>query len=267
MNSTDLAKRRAPPCNTLAELQSVIRQIEEILGPLVVIESDSTDTIMSFDEGRDTPATLVTLERDLGGLSSRDGLDEFVTRGVCIIAGDRLMVSAHRSAFRAAQTVSTDIPPEGRALLDTIAATESPGYDVLYGGRKFTDFSQHPNIAVPKRSGPNKGKTSTAAGRYQFIFSTWTAIRRELRLADFTPQSQDKAAWHLAQTEYQRREQRGLLNDLKNRQLDRVGPALHSQWTSLPGGVEQGVNANRFVKNYTINLAKHEPPERATVIA
>jgi muramidase (phage lysozyme) len=252
----------------LEELQIVIRQVEEILGPLLVIESDGVDTIVSFDESRDTPATLLALERDVGEASTRVGLEEFVTRGLCIIAGDRLAVAAYRAAFRGVETANNELPPEGRALLDTIAGTESPGYDVLYGGGRFADFSRHPNIAVPIRSGPNRGKASTAAGRYQFLFSTWTAIQTELGLADFSPASQDKAAWHLAQTEYHRREQRALLSDLKNGAFDRVGPALHSQWTSLPGGIEQGVNANRFVKNYTVNLAKYEPPATsATVIA
>jgi muramidase (phage lysozyme) len=258
MSADDIAKRRAPQCKTLDELQTVVRQVEEILGPLVLIESDGTDTILSFDEGRDTPATPVALERDDGQASTRAGLDELVTKGVCIIAGDTIPVAAYRAAFRGGQTASDEIPPEGRALLDTIAGTESPGYDVIYGGRKFTDFSHHPNIAVEITSGPNKGRTSTAAGRYQFLFSTWTEQQRQLNLSDFSPQSQDKAAWHLAQTVYRQRENRDLLADLKNGILDKVGPALHGTWTSLPGGIEQGVNANRFVNNYTRNLAKYK---------
>ena len=260
MNSTDVTRRRAPPCTSLADLQTVVRQVEEILGPLVVIEHDGTDTILSFDEGRDTPATLVTLEPDVGQASRRAGVDELVTSGMSVVAGNTLAIAAYRVSFREVGTVSNEIPPQGRALLDTIAGTESPGYDVLYGGKRFTDFSQHPNIPVPIRSGPNKGKTTTAAGRYQFIFDTWKGIQGELGLPNFSPESQDQAAWHLAQTEYQRREQRGLLRDLENGIFDRVGPALRQQWTSLPGGIEQGVNANRFVTNYSRNLAKYEPP-------
>jgi muramidase (phage lysozyme) len=260
MNSTEVVKRRAPPVTSLADLQIVARQVEEILGPLVVVENDGRDTILSFNEGRPTPATPLVFEPDDGQASPRAGVDELVTRGVCIIAGDRISVAAYRASFRGVQTVNDEIPLEGRALLDTIAGTESPGYDVLYGGGRFTDFSHHPNIPVRITSGPHKGDVSTAAGRYQFNFPTWTQMQREILLPDFSPKSQDEAAWHLAQTEYRKREGRGLLSDLQKGELDQVGPTLHARWTSLPGGIEQGVNANRFVVNYTRNLARYKTP-------
>jgi muramidase (phage lysozyme) len=258
MNSTDVVVQTAPSgLTSLAEMETVIGQAEETLGPLVVIENDGTDTFLSFDQGRERPATLVVLEHDVGQASPRAGLDAFVTRGVCIIAGQLVQVAAYLAGFRGSQTVSNEIPPEGRALLDTIATDEANGYDVIYGGRKFSDFSDHPNIAVPITSGPNRGRTSSAAGRYQFLFSTWKNEQRQLNLPDFSPQSQDMAAWHLAQTVYHRQTNRDLLSDLKNGIFDKVGPALHGTWTSLPGGIEQGANANRFVNNYTRNLAKH----------
>lgn len=260
MNSGDVSKRRAPPCKTLEELQIVIRQVEEILGPMVVIESDGTDTIMTFDEDQDAPATLVVLEPDTPQGSQRAGLDAFVARGACVIEGVAVQVAVYRAGFRAVQTVSNAIPPEGRALLDTIATDEAPGYDVIYGGRKFTDFSHHPDIRVTITSGPNKGKVSTAAGRYQFLFSTWTTLQQELNLPDFTPASQDLAAWHLAQTVYRQQAKQDLLPDLKNEMFGKVGPALHSTWTSLPGGIEEGANANRFVTNYRRYLAKYLAP-------
>jgi muramidase (phage lysozyme) len=259
MKSNDIVIQNPPrDLRSLAEMETVIDQTEEILGPLVVIETDSTDTFLSFDQGRERPATLVALELDAGPASSHAGFDQFVTKGDCIIAGNRLSVAAYRRGFRAVQTVSNETPPEGRALLDTIATDEAKGYNIIYGGRTFTDFSDHPNIPVPITTGPNKGRTSTAAGRYQFLFSTWKGEQRQLNLPDFSPQSQDKAAWHLAQTVYRRKTNRGLLSDLQTGILDKVAPALHDTWTSLPGGIEQGANANRFVNNYTRNLAKYK---------
>lgn len=262
-NPADIEKRRAPGTTAFADLQTMVGQSEALLGPLVAIENDGTDTIVSFDQAQDVPATPVVLERDADQEPASAGFDQLVASGICIVAGSLLSINAYRVAFRGVGTASSDIPPEGRALLDTIAGTESPGYDVIFGGQHFTDFSHHPDIAVPINSGPNQGKFSTAAGRYQFIFSTWSALQQELQLPDFSPVSQDKAAWHLAQTEYQNRVGRPLLPDLQNHIFDSVGPALHNQWTSLPGGIEQGVNANRFVNNYLQNLEKYLPTATA----
>jgi muramidase (phage lysozyme) len=250
----DIVKRQAPGSTSLNDLQVMVQQAEELLGPLAGIENDGSNTILSFDQSEEIPAAPIAFEQDSGDISPRDGLDEFITSGICIVSGRPLLISAYRAAFRGLPNSSSDIPPEGRALLDTIAGTESPGYDVIYGGQRFTDFSKHPNIAVEIRSGPNRGKFSTAAGRYQFLFSTWADLQEELGLPDFSPTSQDKAAWHLAQKVYENKEGRDLLADLRNGNLDDVGPALHSTWTSLPGGIEQGVNSNRFQINFARNL-------------
>jgi muramidase (phage lysozyme) len=254
-NPGDIDTTRVPGIATLTQLQEVIRSEEPIVGPLFRIKNDGTDTIIAYDQSRESPATPIVLEQGLGDVSARDGLDQWVTSGIAIISGNLLSISAYRAAFRGGAAVSREVPLEGRALLDTIAGTESPGYDVIYGGDRFTDFSRHPNIAVPIRSGPNVGKTSSAAGRYQFLFDTWEEQKNELGLRDFSPESQDKAAWHLAQKVYRRKVGRELLADLRNGQLDQVGPALHDTWTSLPGGIEQGVNHNRFIANYNEKLA------------
>lgn len=134
--------------------------------------------------------------------------------------------------------VNQSIPREGRALLQRIGATESANrYDVRYGGARFFDFSDHPNIAVPITSGPDVGKTSTAAGYYQFLNSTWQAEKQKLGLSDFSPANQDTAAWDLAQTEYKNKTGRDLLGDLKaGKSIDSILPSLSGQWSSLPGG-------------------------------
>jgi lysozyme len=79
------------------------------------------------------------------------------------------------------------------AFLYTLRMGESSNrYNVIFGGQTFSDYSHHPNIAVPIPGRP--GWHSTAAGAYQFIYSTWQQIAAEAGLVDFSPASQDAGA-------------------------------------------------------------------------
>lgn len=141
-----------------------------------------------------------------------------------------------------------------QALLDAIAGKESAGrYDVMYGGGRFSDFIDHPRKAMPIKSGPNAGKTSSAAGRYQFLGKTWDQYRNKLGLPDFSPASQDAAAWALASDVYKGKTGNDLQQALASgdpNTIAGVGKALAGTWTSLPGGIEQGQGANQFVSAY-----------------
>jgi muramidase (phage lysozyme) len=144
------------------------------------------------------------------------------------------------------------------ALLNTIAGTESAGkYNVMYGGKRFTDYSDHPRRAFDIGSGPNRGKKSTAAGKYQFLSRTWDQYRDKLGLKDFSPKSQDAAAWALASDAYRQRTGGDLAKALSSgdaRQIAQAGKALSGTWTSLPGGIEQGIGGNAFVNAFRRNL-------------
>jgi muramidase (phage lysozyme) len=154
---------------------------------------------------------------------------------------------------RFSTVVNQNIPPEGQALLNYIARGESAGrYNVRYGGstdKTFAGFADHPRVAEPITSGPDAGKTSSAAGRYQFIGSTWDDQARKLGLKDFSPANQDAAAWNLAQEEYRRKTGNDLLSVMKSGDKAAIADIprqLSGQWSSLPGGRQPAKGLGEF---------------------
>jgi len=128
--------------------------------------------------------------------------------------------------------------PQVKAALDVIAWAEGANYNTLYGGGSFSG-SQHPNRAITAGS-----YTSTAAGRYQFLYSTWNGIRNKLGLADFSPINQDIAALELIN-------QRGGLSYLLNGDFEGMLRTLGCAWASLPfSGCGQGEKTLSQVLNY-----------------
>lgn len=93
--------------------------------------------------------------------------------------------------------------PAAAGFLQSTGGAESGNdYNVMFSPgkrRTFDDFSKHPNSPARIQSGPNKGKVSTAAGRYQIIKETWDRAAKALDLEDFSPANQDRAAWWIAQ--------------------------------------------------------------------
>jgi muramidase (phage lysozyme) len=165
----------------------------------------------------------------------------------------------------------TDAKPYQKALLNTIAGPESGGrYNVIYGGGKFDDFSKHPGQAVRIQTGPNAGRTSSAAGKYQFLGSTWDDQAGKLGLSDFSPANQDKAAWNLAAETYKGKtgqELDAVLQSGDPAALANVGKVLNPIWTSLPGGIEQGTNTDKFVASYQRALSAGASPAQAKQVA
>lgn len=165
-------------------------------------------------------------------------------------------------------SVSSEVPAEGRALLDTISGPglEGANYNTIVGGGKFDDFSRHPNkVGLVTRHGP-----STAAGRYQIIGTTWRNLQKQYpgEFTDFTPATQDKAAWYLARDRYKRETGRDLATDLKSKNkndIQRIGKVLSGEWTSLPGGIEQGSGAGQFASKYLQNYESIQNNQNAAI--
>jgi muramidase (phage lysozyme) len=139
--------------------------------------------------------------------------------------------------------------PHVRALMRTISASEandpSP-YTIIYGGKHVRDLSRHPDTCVTIVSGPNIGHCTTAAGRYQFLTSTWEEKARlyhpqtpEWQGYNFGPEYQDRVvyAWLTDQQAWGV----SIPQLLKEGQVDRVLHLLSETWTSLGHGIESNL--------------------------
>lgn len=139
--------------------------------------------------------------------------------------------------------------PHIRALMRTISASEANdrnSYALLYGGSHIHDFSRHPDRCLPIKTKPNRGKCSTAAGRYQFLTSTWLEKAAKYHPApsrvngrtnySFEPKYQDIVVYQWLQDHHQW--DVDLLNLLKKDRVEEVLTSLSGVWTSLGGGIE-----------------------------
>jgi muramidase (phage lysozyme) len=130
------------------------------------------------------------------------------------------------------------VPPEGMALLNWVMKGESHGFNELYRGTHFSDFSDHPaNLGWHGDVGPD-GRPTSAAGGPQFERATWNEAKNTLGLTDFSDVSQTKAGWWLAQRDYNKRTGRDLGQDLKEGHLDQLVSGLKDTWPSLGKGNE-----------------------------
>ena len=110
-----------------------------------------------------------------------------------------------------------------------------PGYDILFGGGKFNDYSRHPDKVVR-----TPGYASAAAGAYQFMPDTYAEAARELGLKDFSPESQDLAMLYKARQRLM--PAGGLAAITKEGALSpRLQAYLAPEWASFP--TEAGTSA------------------------
>ena len=122
-----------------------------------------------------------------------------------------------------------------KAFLDTIAFSEGTdrppqptkdrGYDVIVGGGLFKGYSDHPRQLVDL---PKLGIKSTAAGRYQILARYYDAYKKQLKLLDFSPASQDKIAIQLIK-------ECKALDDVNAGRIAEALTKCRSRWASLPG--------------------------------
>lgn len=116
------------------------------------------------------------------------------------------------------------IPDNVRKFLMLITFTEGTDrqktpYNELFGFTNFTGFEKHPEIKIK-----SSNYSSTAAGRYQILKNT----AKTLKMKDFTPESQDKAAIQLIKNA-------GAYQLILDGEFEEAIKKTNKVWASLPG--------------------------------
>ncbi|GEM_PF-3619817 len=131
---------------------------------------------------------------------------------------------------------------EMRALLDTIAKGEG-NYDVMWCGKKFTDMSTHPYKTNAMPTPPScVGISSTAAGRYGFLYKTYNGLKRSGQFqTGFTPKDQDEAAIKLIKNKGITEQQlKTALESKDSSQLIPLFDKIAPVWSSIPSSSHGG---------------------------
>ena len=159
--------------------------------------------------------------------------------------------------------------PYIRALMRTISASEANlprPYHVIYSGKYVSDLSRHPNRCIRIVAGPNKNKCSTAAGRYQFIKTTWDETAKR-----YHPKKNSNFLWrseYSFEPKYQDKVVYAWLNDsqawgkdipklLRQGKIKYVLRLLSGTWTSLGYGIETNSNS-RYLPQIYQNMLNEE---------
>lgn len=137
--------------------------------------------------------------------------------------------TGYRAAGAPAVGAASDPTQIKAQILAHLRQSEGANYNTLYGGGTFNSYAAHPNIGFV---GPD-GRPTHAAGGYQFQPATWQQQKEKLGLKDFSPQSQDTAAWDLAQQTYKQNTGRDISADAAAGKVN--WGALGDQWASLKG--------------------------------
>lgn len=177
-----------------------------------------------------------------------------------LIATDHPLVTGRSLRLQFSHPAAAPIPlamgggdPYIRALMRTISAAESnteEPYHTLYGGKRVESLSEHPDLCLTIVAGPNTGDCTTAAGRYQFLTTTWLSKAEE-----YHPQSFGWRPWwaeYSFEPSYQDKVVYRWLTDeaawghsipqlLREGRLPEVLEMLSGTWTSLGYGIEDNV--------------------------
>ena len=119
--------------------------------------------------------------------------------------------------------------PNVRKFLNFIAQAEGVkhGYNTMFGNERFQSLGAHPNVRKAFTQTEGRTNYTTAAGRYQFLNSTWNNLARRYGFRDFSPQAQDLGAIALIAG-------RGALDDVLKGNWQAAIQKTGKEWASLP---------------------------------
>ncbi|MBW4421186.1 MAG: hypothetical protein KME13_18455 [Myxacorys californica WJT36-NPBG1] len=132
-----------------------------------------------------------------------------------------------------------------KAFLDTIAYGEGANYNTKVGGGTFVSYKDHPRVYLASVN-------SDAAGRYQFISTTWDGLKSQLGLKDFNSVNQDKAAVALIK-------ERGATSAVESGNLDGAMDILYPTWACFPPSPQAHITREQFRAYFKQMQAKYSP--------
>jgi hypothetical protein len=83
--------------STLKKLQLFIKQQEEIQGILIGLGNDGVHTVIEIDNDQNPPANPAILKQTIGDIAISIPGHNFICKGNCFIAGQKLQIAAYRS--------------------------------------------------------------------------------------------------------------------------------------------------------------------------
>ncbi len=138
---------------------------------------------------------------------------------------DGVPVSSVFKDYSEAEAFSESYGKLSRVITGPEGTSGADGYQKMFGGSTFEGFSDH-----PRKLNTSNGLTSDAAGKYQFLSTTWDEAAAATGVTDFSPESQEIAARYLIQ-------RAGINPDApinSKEEFIRVMNALSPVWASLP---------------------------------
>ena len=189
-----------------------------------------------------TPEQLAGAKTRVHALIDASGLSEIEKAEQKRLAAKALELTALRqiagterskTLAGAGGVAATDLPANAPRVLNAIAHGESGGrYNIRYDGSakgaQISSYADHPRIKSPGPAGP-----SSAAGKYMMIGTTWDAAARGTGVTDFSPASQDKAAWFWANKTAVEQTGKNVDELLADGNIAGLRRALGTQWEAV----------------------------------